>query len=602
MKKTLLLLVVILTASTLYSQTINTIYTWPSTAWTLSGSYAAGNLLSSPTTGGSNFKFDDAQVSNVGDVIYLEAPAIDLRAAFTAGEKVLKINISVASSLTVATSESLEFQYWDATASSWVLMPEGSAPSGDFGNYTTCVIEPIGFYFDFKNLTTTQQQNFKYRLYYNDGGLAQGKGLCLTVNSVTSVDITCAVPTALHTTDVFINGANIGWTANSSETEWDIEYGAANFTLGTGTSDQNSQNSYGLNGLADNTSYDFYVRADCIPATGSAGEVVSAWSAKLNFTTLATCPMPSNGVASYITATSALLKWDPGSIESSWNIEVDTLNTGQGLGVITQPVVSTNSFNAFQGEASTTYEYYIQAKCSGGGVSGWAGPYTFKTGWLNLQWPESDTIELNSSYNVYSKVWIDGLTNAIGQGTGIKVWIGYHNANTNPITWTDWVQATFNGDTDSGGNDEYIADLGSAITSTGTYYYASRFVFYNYLSTPSMPFGSDGRTEYGGFNGGIWNGTTNVSGILTINNTLGIEDQVIEGFNFYPNPTKDKILLNAKQNIDQVEFYNLLGQQVMFKQPNMSTYQLNISNLNTGVYFMKVKVGDKIGTYKVVRQ
>ncbi|HOY32233.1 MAG TPA: hypothetical protein PKW80_10175 [Bacteroidales bacterium] len=124
--------------------------------------------------------------------------------------------------------------------------------------------------------------------------------------------------------------------------------------------------------------------------------------------------------------------------------------------------------------------------------------------WCNVQWPEADTIAAGSTYDVYSRVYAPGVTDVAGQGAGIQAWIGYNTANTNPNTWTNWVAATYNAD--DGNNDEYKANIGSTLPA-GVYYYASRFKLGN------------GSYYYGGYNAGFWNGTTNVSGILTVTGT-----------------------------------------------------------------------------------
>ena len=67
------------------------------------------------------------------------------------------------------------------------------------------------------------------------------------------------------------------------------------------------------------------------------------------------------------------------------------------------------------------------------------------------------------------------------------------------------VPSTFN--TEVGNNDEYVADIGVAITQPGNYFYATR---YQYLNQAYV---------YGGFSGGFWDGTTNVSGTLAVNST-----------------------------------------------------------------------------------
>jgi hypothetical protein len=124
--------------------------------------------------------------------------------------------------------------------------------------------------------------------------------------------------------------------------------------------------------------------------------------------------------------------------------------------------------------------------------------------WANLQWPDAGSIGLGGSYEVYAQAYIpNGITGNAGGAYSLQAWIGYSTDNTDPSTWTNWVEATYLGA--AGSNDEFKADLGTAITSTGVYYYASRFKF------------GGGTYYYGGYNGGFWDGTTNISGVLTVN-------------------------------------------------------------------------------------
>ncbi len=125
--------------------------------------------------------------------------------------------------------------------------------------------------------------------------------------------------------------------------------------------------------------------------------------------------------------------------------------------------------------------------------------------WGNLQWPAGGNIVLGVTYTVYGQVYLGGVTPGAGAGAGMQCWIGYSTANTNPSGWTNWVPATYN--TDSGNNDEYMANLGAAISSPGTWYYATR---YRRGSSPYV---------YGGYSaggGGFWDGSAYVSGVLTV--------------------------------------------------------------------------------------
>ena len=77
-----------------------------------------------------------------------------------------------------------------------------------------------------------------------------------------------ALPSCLEVTDLAVTNltnisADLSWTAGATETAWNIEYGATDFTLGAGTTVAVTANSYALMGLTANTSYDFYVQSDC---------------------------------------------------------------------------------------------------------------------------------------------------------------------------------------------------------------------------------------------------------------------------------------------------------------------------------------------------
>ena len=90
---------------------------------------------------------------------------------------------------------------------------------------------------------------------------------------------------------------------------------------------------------------------------------------------------------------------------------------------------------------------------------------------------------------------------------------------------------------------------------------------------------------------------------ITIDGTnLGIEDNAVEGFSYYPNPADDKLSLKAMDNIENVAIYSILGQKVIDQTIGDVTAELNISSLSTGTYIMKVSVNGEIGTYKVIKR
>lgn len=91
----------------------------------------------------------------------------------------------------------------------------------------------------------------------------------------------CFAPTNLTASNIQVNSAELAWTEVGSATSWDIEYGVTGFTP-TGTpTDPGVSNPFPLSGLASQTTYDFYVRADCGATDGT-----SIWTGPYTFTTL----------------------------------------------------------------------------------------------------------------------------------------------------------------------------------------------------------------------------------------------------------------------------------------------------------------------------
>jgi hypothetical protein len=99
-----------------------------------------------------------------------------------------------------------------------------------------------------------------------------------------STTVSCPAPSDLVSSAITTTGATINWTPTGLETTWDIEYGLAGFTPGSGTGyteiPGTSSKPLDLTGLAHSSNYEFSVRAVC--GTGDS----SIWSLKGTFSTL----------------------------------------------------------------------------------------------------------------------------------------------------------------------------------------------------------------------------------------------------------------------------------------------------------------------------
>jgi len=83
--------------------------------------------------------------------------------------------------------------------------------------------------------------------------------------------------------------------------------------------------------------------------------------------------------------------------------------------------------------------------------------------------------------------------------------------------------------------------------------------------------------------------------------TAGIEDLQLVGFSYYPNPVKEKLMMNAKENIASVSVYNILGQEVKNISPHKLNAELDLTVLPSGTYLIRAFVDEKMGSFKVIK-
>lgn len=82
---------------------------------------------------------------------------------------------------------------------------------------------------------------------------------------------------------------------------------------------------------------------------------------------------------------------------------------------------------------------------------------------------------------------------------------------------------------------------------------------------------------------------------------IGLDDFSSEDFSVYPNPVKDVLTLRSSTSVDQIEVYDVLGKLVLNKTPNSISPTVNMSDLNSGVYFLKVTIDNQSKTIKIIK-
>ena len=70
--------------------------------------------------------------------------------------------------------------------------------------------------------------------------------------------------------------------------------------------------------------------------------------------------------------------------------------------------------------------------------------------------------------------------------------------------------------------------------------------------------------------------------------TNGFDNSEVN-FTVYPNPAEEKLMINSEQTIQEITIFNLLGQQIKTFQVSFKSGEINISELNKGIYFLNLK-------------
>ena len=83
---------------------------------------------------------------------------------------------------------------------------------------------------------------------------------------------------------------------------------------------------------------------------------------------------------------------------------------------------------------------------------------------------------------------------------------------------------------------------------------------------------------------------------------LSTPEYNLDNVKLYPNPIENNLTIELKSNVDtNIEIYDILGKRV-FNQQIKETSNLNLQNLKSGIYIVKITQGNSTITKKLVKQ
>jgi hypothetical protein len=78
------------------------------------------------------------------------------------------------------------------------------------------------------------------------------------------------------------------------------------------------------------------------------------------------------------------------------------------------------------------------------------------------------------------------------------------------------------------------------------------------------------------------------------------ENQIQNNISLYPNPTKERVYINAYIPIKKITICNFLGQEIKNYNTSQVQSSIDISGLNEGVYFVKIYTEKVVLSKKIV--
>ena len=192
-------------------------------------------------------------------------------------------------------------------------------------------------------------------------------------DTITFTTATCPDVTGFTTSNVTANSVTLSWNPDPMAQSWTIEYGYAGFIQGQGYTVTANTNTYVVNGLEDETDYDFHIKAICGTDWNSEHWV------NVSATTLSggvTCNAPT-GVTVNATATTANVSWTPGEGNTSFELEYGATGFSHGSGSVLTAQNTSADINGLT--PNTQYDVYVRGLCDQNTYSSWSTVTTFTT-------------------------------------------------------------------------------------------------------------------------------------------------------------------------------------------------------------------------------
>jgi hypothetical protein len=97
---------------------------------------------------------------------------------------------------------------------------------------------------------------------------------------------------------------------------------------------------------------------------------------------------------------------------------------------------------------------------------------------------------------------------------------------------------------------------------------------------------------------GPWSGTFKFTTKAKPN---GIQDQLPDGFEIYPNPVQNELTIKTTEEVN-ISIYNSTGQMILSRQMKTGLNTVSFSGETNGIYLLQIMVGDRLYVRQIVKE
>ena len=84
-----------------------------------------------------------------------------------------------------------------------------------------------------------------------------------------------------------------------------------------------------------------------------------------------------------------------------------------------------------------------------------------------------------------------------------------------------------------------------------------------------------------------------------VEGTLGLAENEISDFEYYYNPFNYILNITSSEKLSNIQIFNMLGQKIIEEDINSYNHQINLGDLSTSIYFIKVESNNGVKTFKL---